>query len=462
MSDFEKFIPSVEEEEKYVLAHILRKPIDYNLISESDLVSSQAKHFYRAIDELYNKQNISRFDSNLLGKTNVYLEQNYINDIFNTRLKDENNLKNCIKKIMDYSIKMTIGGTVEKFLMETTLSGDLNYDTIVSLANDIISNTIKLGDDSLIRTYADMAEDYKKIIEKRKKGEGRKSLGFKSIDRIVIRPAAPGEMTTLFGMKGSGKSLLAKCIEMMLVNLGVCVVSINLEMTEESNMDRLVSIPSNFSLSQLLDESFLQDEDSIKIIYDILEELSKKKNYIYISAIEMSLIELDKTLYKCKIKFKEAGVLPEDGYMFVTSDLTEQIEELSGKQGTELKPGVNKLLKLCKKHKIHKMNILQSNENIFRAGKTFSTPESCENFTLQPESVEGGAVYAARSRVVLAVNRPLLLKRRYFPQQQEEWDLEEDILWLNVVKMNDGKLGKTPFVFSSNSFRLVPYVERRS
>lgn len=460
MSDFEKFIPSVDEEEKYILSHILRKPTDYALISEADLISSQAKHFYRAIDELYNKQNINRFDINLLRKTNVYLEENYVNDIFNIRLKGEENLKTCIKKVMDYSIKMTIGSTVEKFLMETTLSGDLNYDTITSLANDIISNTIKLGDNSLIKTYADMAEDYKKVLEKRKIGEGKRSLGFKSIDRIVIRPGAPGEMTTLFGMKGSGKSLLAKCIEMMLVNLGVCVVSINLEMTEESNMDRLVSIPSNFSLSQLLDESFLQEEEAVKIIYDILEDLSKKKNYIYISAIEMSLIDLDKLLYKCKLKFKELGVLPEDEYMFLTSDLTEQIEELSGKQGTELKPGVNKLLKLCKKHKIHKMNILQSNENIFRAGKTFSTPEACENFTLQPESVEGGSVYAARSRVVLAVNRPLLLKRRYFPQQQEEWDLETDLLWLNVVKQNDAPVGRTPFVFSSNSFRLIPYVDK--
>ena len=172
----------------------------------------------------------------------------------------------------------------------------------------------------------------------------------------------------------------------------------------------------------------------------------------------MSLVQLDSFLSKCKQKFREAGVLPEDEYMFVTSDLTEQIEELSGKSGTDLKEGINNLLKLCKKHNCHKLNILQSNENLFRSGKMFSQPESCDFFTLQPEMIEGGAVYAARSRVVIAVNRPLLLKRRFFPDREEEWDIEEDILYLNIVKMNDGKLSRTSFVFSGDSFRLVPYV----
>ena len=159
---------------------------------------------------------------------------------------------------------------------------------------------------------------------------------------------------------------------------------------------------------------------------------------------------------------KDAGVLPEDEYCIIVTDLTEQIEELSGKAGTELKPGVNKLLQLFKKHNSHGINVLQSNENIFRGGRTFSTSEACESFSLQPEMVEGGSVYAARSRIVMAVNRPLLLKRRYFPDRVDEWDLETDKLFVNVVKQNDApRLERTAFVFGDNSFKLYPFIEGR-
>jgi hypothetical protein len=249
----------------------------------------------------------------------------------------------------------------------------------------------------------------------------------------------------------------------MLVNSNVPVISINLEMTEESNMDRKISVATNYSLEQLLDYEFLQSEENIKFIEESLLSLEERKNYIYYSEPEMSLDQLDKLLYRSKQYFADHHILPKDEYMFITSDLTEQIEELSGKAGTDLKPGVNKLLQLAKKYKSHKLNILQSNENHFRAGKNFSTPEAIDNFSLQPEMVEGGSVYAARSRCVLAVNRPLTLKRRFFPDREDEWNLENDILFCNVVKQNDSQfLSRAPFVFSDSSFRLIPYKQENT
>ena len=93
-----------------------------------------------------------------------------------------------------------------------------------------------------------------------------------------------------------------------------------------------------------------------------------------------------------------------------------------------------------------------------RGGKRFNTPEQCDNFTLQYEDIFGGSSYAARARVTFAVNRPMMLKRRFMPQRSEEWDLEEDIMWINLVKENDGdgKLGRVPFVFPDHAFRVIP------
>ncbi len=459
MSTFEKFIPSIEEDEKYFLAYIIKNPQESNLLSATDLKSFKARQFYNTIYKLYTEDNISQYDINLIQRNNIKLESDYIEAVFRIRLKDREYLNHCVKNIKDYDIKLNIGNVIEKFLTQITDNGNLNYETVRQLANDILQSTTRLDDDSVLRTYDKLTASYRDTLRKRAEGLSKKSYGFKSIDRLIIRPSSAGEMTTLFGMKGSGKSLLVKCIENMLVNSNIPVISINLEMTEESNMDRKISVATNYSLRELLDPEFLNSEDNIKFIEESLERLNEKKNYIYYGESEITLNELDSVLTKAKQYFKDNGVLPVDEYMFVTIDLSEQIEELSGKAGTELKPGVNRLLQLAKKHKCHILNVLQSNENLFRAGKMFSTPESIDNFSLQPEMVEGGSVYAARSRVVFAVNRPLLLKRRFFPQREEEWNIETDLLWLNCVKQNDsnGTLGRTPFCFGDSSFRLIPY-----
>ena len=162
-------------------------------------------------------------------------------------------------------------------------------------------------------------------------------------------------------------------------------------------------------------------------------------------------------IYMVKKKFKNAGVLPDDGYTVVTVDLGDMIEEFSGKDPYQLKAAVNKLSIINRKHNCHIIYVLQSNENNLRGGKGFSTPEACDHFTLQPENIEGGSAYASRARVVMAINRPSILKKRYFPARQEEWDLETDVLYVNVVKQNDGKLGRCGFIFPDDSYRLKPY-----
>ena len=453
---FTSFVPSVEEDEQQVLSYILKNPKEHFIINKQDFVNAYNREIYNAITDCYLNLDITSFDRRVIQKNCPSIPLDHINLILDKKNHDFNFIKSCIKNIRDYKVKLHIGDTVEQFLVHTTSKGELNYDTIRDLADAILYNSIKLDDDKTVLSFEDLANRYRKTLEKREDGLNKRTYGFQVIDKMLMRPAAAGEMTTVVGMKGSGKSLLVKCMENILVNKGICVISVNLEMVEESTMDRLVSIETNLSLEDLLSDN--KSEEVKQIIEDNLKQKEKNKNYAYYSEPIMSLTDLDTFIYKCKQKFKEAGVLPEDGYCILTTDLTEQIEELSGKAGTDLKPGVNKLLQLTKKHNIHTINILQSNENIFRNNKTFSNPESCDNFTIQPEMIEGGSVYAARSRIVLAINRPLTLKRRYFPEREDEWNISNDIIWVNVVKQNDSQyLGRTPMIFGGSSFRLFPY-----
>ena len=456
---FAKFIPSVEEDEKYVLSFLLKNPKDYFLISEKEFTDNNSKTVYNIIVELHLKKDVQVVDKRAIQKYCPNVNQEYIESIFDKPMVDFNIIKTYIKNIKDFKIKLQIGDTVEKFLVQTTSQGELNYNTIRHLADNILYNSIKLDDDKTVRTYEELSKNYREILRKRDEGLNKRSYGFKVIDKMLIRPAAAGEMTSLFGMKGSGKSILCKCIENILVNKGVCVISINLEMVEESNMDRLVSMETNLSLEELLSDN--KPEETKQIIEDNLQLKQTRKNFAYYAEPMLTLDELDSYIYKCKQKFNEVEVLPEDEYCIVTIDLTEQIEELSGKAGTELKPGVNRLLQIAKKHNVHIINVLQSNENLFRGGKMFSTPEACDSFCLTTEMVEGGSVYAARSRIVIAVNRPLTLKRRYFPSREDEWNISTDLIWVNICKQNDSPyLSRTPFIFGENSFKLFPYLNK--
>lgn len=456
MSEFSKFIPSTEEDEKHILSYIIKHPEEHYLISKDDLTQPNTKEIYNAITDCYLNLDIKTFDRRVIQRHCPSVPLDYVNSVLEKQNFDKNLIKSCIKNIKDYKVKLQIGDTVEKFLCQTTARGELNYDTIRGLADNILYNSIKLDDDKTVRTNKDLVETYRETLKKREDGLNKRSYGYTTIDALLARPAAPGEMTTVFGMKGSGKSLLVKGMENILVNKGTCVISINLEMPEESNMDRLISMETNISLEDLLSDN--KSEEMKIIIEENLKLREARLNYAYYSEPMITLAELDAYIYKCKQKFKEAGVLPEDGYCVITSDLTEQIEELSGKAGTDLKPGVNRLLQIFKKHNSHGINVIQSNENLFRGGKVFSAPEMCDTFTLTTEMIEGGSIYAARSRVVIAVNRPLTLKRRYFPSREEEWELETDLIWANIAKQNDSpRLGRTPFIFGDSSFKLYPY-----
>jgi KaiC/GvpD/RAD55 family RecA-like ATPase len=297
---------------------------------------------------------------------------------------------------------------------------------------------------------------------KRKNPALRRTMGYDNVDKLLARPAEPQELSIIIGAKGSGKSLMLKAFENSMVNTGQCVISFNLEMSASSNYDRLLSMRERIPLATLLMKDGISARDEAKI-HKGIERIQEIENYYYYPDPSLSFKELDDYIYMAKKKFKIAGVLPEDGYTVVTVDLGDMIEEFSGKDPYALKAAVNKLSIINRKHNCHIILLLQSNENNLRGGKSFPNPESCDNFSLQIENVEGGSAYAARARVVMAINRPLLLKRRFFPARQEEWDVETDVMYLNVLKQNDGKLGRCGFIFPDDSFRIEPYdLQRRN
>lgn len=455
---FKNTLPSTDREQEKLIAYLYKNKNEVKEFNSEIFTNALCHNLYLIFDSFVDNNVPFNIDNIMDSFSDFTYSKEQIENILKSEYLEEN------VSIIRSKVEEIFSRTKKLYDLERIAEGLINnqkYDEakIKKYAENILSDTYSVEKDKKLLFADELMTYYKEKYEQRNNGKDIfRSFGFGCIDRLLTRPAGAGETTILEGMKGSAKSLICKSIENSNINKKICVFSINLEMTAESNCDRLMSMRTNLSLSKEILNKELDRRNKERLMKEI-ERFSKYNNYIYYNSSEMTIDDYDKEIYKAKRMFKSRGVLPEDGYIFVTCDLLDMIEEFSNASNSyELKHAMNRVHKINMKHGIHLLGLVQANENDIRNGKKFKDPEDCDNYFLQPENIEGGAVYGARARVILALNRPLLLKRRFFPTRSEEWDLEDDIITLAVVKQNDGMVGvSAKFVFDYHSFRLHEY-----
>lgn len=377
-------------------------------------------------------------------------------------------LETVDKSFIDFSNIDDLKTTLKNNYYQAQIVGELENIMVAACSStfnpnkvkeklDYLNNCLYELEENTLLTAGQMVENYLGTMDKRKKGESKKSLSFSTLEKIIRKPGHPEEMTAIVAQKGGGKSIFAKCIELGLINKKTCVLSINLEMPEDSCMDRLTCLRTGITIEELL----RQDKNprmEAKIIKEI-EEFKTYTNYLAYMLPTLSLNQLDGLIYQAKQIFRKNGVLPEDEYIFVVIDLIDMIEEFSDSQGPyNIKKAVNKLHQINKKHKSHFLILLQANESKFRTGKMFKKSEELDFYKVGLEDIEGAAAYAARCRCVITLTRPLDMKKRFFPEEAERWELETDIINCNIVKQNDGPTGFCRFIFGNN-FKIYPYAK---
>ncbi len=454
---FKNVLPSTDKEQEKLIAHLYKNKNEVKEFNSEIFTNALCHNLYLVFDSFVDNDIPFNIDNIMDSFSDYTYSKEQIDNLLKSEYIEEN-ISIIRSKVEEINARAKTLHDVEK--ITEGLINNQKYDEakIKALAENILSGSYSTEKDKKLLFADELMEHYKEKYEQRNNGVNiLHSLGYGCINRLLTRPAGAGETTILFGNKGSGKSLLAKGIENLNINQKICVLSINLEMSAESNCDRLMSMRTNLSLSKEILNKELDRRNKERLMKEI-ERFSKYDNYIYYDSVEMTIDDYDKEIYKAKRMFKSRGVLPEDGYIFVTCDLLDMIEEFSDSTSSyELKRAMNKIHKINRKHGVHLLALVQSNENDIRNGKKFKDPDDCDNYFLQPENIEGGSVYGARARVILALNRPLVLKRRFFPLRSEEWDLEDDVITLAVVKQNDGVLGHCKFMFDSHSFRLHEY-----
>jgi len=450
-----KLVPSIKEIEENYTSYIIKNPTKVYQIPESYLYDHTSKVICKAIKEICDKK--LDIDLNVIYQfclkedSNITLDAiNLINNIPIT------NIDYTIQQIKDSYSKHQIVNKIEEMFVSATSKDDFNYKKLMNIIQDMFSHAYHIESIPL-QGFDTLIKDHQEIMQDRKDGKKFKSIGFKAIDKKLTKPGAPEEMTLLIGQKGSGKSLLAQCMQSNFMSGDTCVLSINLEMSKESCLDRLMCIRYGFDLNDLIKQNKGERlEHSIATQHKKLEEI---KNFIFCSDADVNLSKLDGLIYQAKNMFKNRGVLLEDEYIFVVIDLLDMIEEFGDAESPyKIKKAINIMHRMCRKHKCHFLLLHQANENKIRSGKMFKKPEDLDYYKIGLEDIEGGASLAARCRVVMTMTRPLQMKKRFFPEEMERWDLETDFININIVKQNDGREGYLRFVLG-DYLRLHPFTE---
>ena len=191
-------------------------------------------------------------------------------------------------------------------------------------------------------------------------------------------------------------------------------------------------------------------------IENALRGLEDNPYYLYNSDADLDFNKVDSLISKAKQIFKERGVLPEDEYIWTKFDTFDMLSEFDGADPKKIKANVNIFHRLIRKQRVFALLLMQANENKIRGEIKFKKPEDLDWYKLGKEDIEGGAAYASKARVVFAINRPNYLKKEFFPERMEEWNLEPDIINIHSAKLNDGNPFFLQFV-RGDYYRIDPY-----
>lgn len=459
MSDaFLKLLPSTIEHEKILLSYLYKNEDEIIKYNEDYFFDKDYKILFKSFAKL--KKSGLNLDNHLVltqcrNQSTLFSDKVFI-DIKETDINSIATIDYSTEQLENSSIKYRVLNNIENIVNITSDKKEFSKEKLKEEFNNLASVVFKASKNKLLDSN-DLVKDYIEIMRCRKdKKELDASLGFEVLDNLITKPGAPEEMTGLIANKGGGKSIFAKCLELELLKKKICVLSINLEMSEESCLDRRMCLETGYPLKEIIKLS------NITIEEDLRKELEKFKDdpyYLFYKEPELDLKGLDLLIYEAKEIFKRKKVLPENEYIFVVIDLLDMVDEFGGSDNSyKIKKALNTLHKITRNHGVHLLLLIQANENKFRGGNLIKKPEDLDYYKVGLEDIEGSAAYSQRCRVIVTLTRPLQLKKRFFPELMELWDLETDIINCNIVKQNDGAEGFLKFVFGNN-FHIYPYKE---
>jgi replicative DNA helicase len=335
-------------------------------------------------------------------------------------------------------------------LIETSSKEDFDVEKVNEFVIDLQENLdIIRGKESTLMSATQMALRYEEALQKRARGEHKYSFGDSFLDRFLTVGAAPGQITTIFGATGVGKSTYALNLVNRQINKHIPSLYISLEMDTISTMDRLIAIRQGVPVSLFYpNEEDDIPEEAFQFFREESNKLSKSKRFYFIEDPTVSLSDLEFLIQEAKRKM---GV----SYLICTVDLLTMISDIGGNP-SEIEESMNRVHRIAKRNNVHIVGVLQAN----RSADSHSVPSIDQIDRLRPtlNNVKNSHAFAERSRILLSVFRPYYYARRYFPDAPE-LETMEDVLEIGILKQSQGQTGHIlKYLYDGEKFSIYPFL----
>lgn len=343
----------------------------------------------------------------------------------------------------DYQKKVVSAEKLQKLIEKV-----LGYDSIdTEDAKAILSEFergLEISDLPKLKSFTELIDEYENVLLEREDPDSVRSYGIKTIDKLMRRPAAPGELSVLAAQSGHGKTMFKQVMQLGAVTKSIPVLQFTLEMSEESNLDRLIAMCRGNAKTVPTTEDLHH-----------LNIFKTRPNFLSCDEPYLSLSKIDQLLYEAKEIFRSRGVIKDDDYILYTIDLLDQVQDFENGTPTDIKKAVDEWHRINKKHRCHGLGIVQLNENRLR-GREFKTDEDVENYTPRIDDLYGGGAYRQRARNIFLIHRPKEFKRAVRPDLYNE--NEPDFIRFYIAKQSDGVQAQANFIFDSDRLLIRPYV----
>lgn len=457
--------------EKLLISYILHNTSKLYEINTKELIAKESKAIIKAIEE-FNENKLEFSFSTLTALARKYEETidiSLIENIYKT-YSDFTNLEHHKKLQSDYYIKNIVQQDIfEKIYSQTKKQGELNKPELLKNIDKVRLILSDKSEDKTIYSSEEWMDLHRRGDFDRQNDKFPKTSGYPTLDRKMSRPFLAGDFITTAAPPGMGKSIFTMNMIYQWITKGYPVLSLNTEMGEVVNADRLIGLVGGIPNSEIIRRD--RPEEVSVLIEKTRQKIASIPNLFYSSQESLYIDDIDRMISLAKEKFMDMGIWNhENPYMVITLDLFDLLLDIKRKSPDEIGKAIDDFHRMLRKHKINGLPYVAGNvvtqigENLFRDTSfrnRFSTPDDLDNFIFTAYDIFGSSTFNQRSRVILTLSRPSHLKTLFFPEEAVRWeeDPKENYIIVNVAKNNYGNAGTVRFWFNPKTGMISPIVE---
>jgi replicative DNA helicase len=439
--------------ERQILRFCFEHPEKILEIKDNYFLSNEGKALYDTLLDLY-RNNVSFSDGNIVssgGQKSDGVTFELLKSIRSIEYDDSawKHYRDILQK--SYAKDRIQSKILKDALTISTLKSDLDIDKMQDVVYEL-QECVNLarGHGAEVKTLREMFDSYQNVLSKRMAGSAFFDTGCVLLNSVLPTGFAPGEMTTIFGSTGIGKSTYSLYLINRMINKRIPCFYVSLEMSETSTMDRWMASRLRIPFHTLYSKNGVIDES---VPERVKEERSKferanSDKFVFIDETRVSSSSLEKMINQVKMRMKT-------DYMAVFVDLATMMEDFGDGTPIAYEQAMNNLHQMTKRTRIHLVLVVQAVQKSLESHRP-ATIEGLRAFRPTLASIKNSGAIAERSRQVLAVYREHYYAVKFFPEDPLVQE-EDDLMEVSLLKCSNSEVGKRlNYLHDGGLFRLYP------